>query len=488
MKLNKITILLGTALLSAQSVAAGFKIYEQSTSALGNAYAGRGAVVEDASIVYSNPAGLTQLERANLVVGGSYVHGQSEYRNAQAQNVLGQPVSGEASGEFDIGEFVPFTFYAAPINDEFAWGIGLFAPAAVVSNYDRDFIGRNFAQDTELTIISLQPTLAYQVNENFSVGLGVSVSYAEGKLSAFKDIGGLCENVDFINAAYAPLGLGDVHNSDYCNIEYVHDANDWAFNATLGMLWQPTETTSIAVTYNSPIKFDLATDFTVTNTPIVGANAGGREDLLAIGDTLPAVDLNTGLLASSPIEKEAANLSLTLPQNISVSLDQQVSSRLSLQASIQWMDWSEFENISIISEESGVISQATETELAGEGYIAYIPEKWDDTFAVAVGMTYQWSSDIKLKSGFAYDTSAIPSEYRTARIPTEDRIWWTVGANWQVNQDWSLDFAYGHMWVNDASVEEFEYNVNDERFNNARFSADYETDAHLLSMQLNYWF
>ncbi|NRA60502.1 MAG: transporter, partial [Psychrobium sp.] len=34
--------------------AAGFKIFEQSTSAMGNAYAGRGAQITDASIGFTN--------------------------------------------------------------------------------------------------------------------------------------------------------------------------------------------------------------------------------------------------------------------------------------------------------------------------------------------------------------------------------------------------------------------------------------------------
>ncbi|WP_448556578.1 OmpP1/FadL family transporter [Thalassotalea montiporae] len=492
MQYKKLSIIISSLLLSSSfsqiTQAAGFKIYEQSTSSMGNAYAGRGAVVEDASILYSNPAGLTKLPGASLSIGGGYIFGQSEYSNVSATNVLGQPVSGETSGDFDISEVVPYAFYASPINDEWAWGVGLYAPAAISSTYDENFIGRNFAQDTELTIISLQPTLAYQVSEQFSVGLGISVSYAEGRLTAFKDIGGLCENADFINAAYAPLGLGDVHNSNYCDIQYELDSSDWAVSATLGALWQPSRETSIAFVYNSAIDLTLANDFEITNVPIVGAAAGGRDDLFVVAPELPAVDLNTGLLGSSPLEKEAAQMDLTLPQNFSISVNQVLSPEISLQASLQWMDWSEFDNISIISEqETGPISQVTEADLNEEGYIAYIPEKWEDTFALALGVTYQWSPKIKLKTGVAYDTSPIPQERRTARIPTDDRIWWTIGGNWQLNSDWTLDLAYGYMWMKDTSINEFEYNVQDQRITNANLTADYDTNVHLLSVQLNYW-
>ena len=44
---------------SASAQAAGFALIEQSASGMGNAYAGGGAIAEDASTIFFNPAGMT---------------------------------------------------------------------------------------------------------------------------------------------------------------------------------------------------------------------------------------------------------------------------------------------------------------------------------------------------------------------------------------------------------------------------------------------
>ena len=46
--------------------ASGFKLNEQSASGVGTAFAGRAAVVEDASTVFYNPAGMSKLKRAEI--------------------------------------------------------------------------------------------------------------------------------------------------------------------------------------------------------------------------------------------------------------------------------------------------------------------------------------------------------------------------------------------------------------------------------------
>ena len=56
--------------------ASGFQLTEQNGSGLGNAYAGSAAVAENASTIYYNPAGMTQL-RDREVSGGLAAVGTS---------------------------------------------------------------------------------------------------------------------------------------------------------------------------------------------------------------------------------------------------------------------------------------------------------------------------------------------------------------------------------------------------------------------------
>ena len=65
-------VLLG--LWAGASHGAGFQLLEQNASGLGNAYAGSAAVAENASTVYFNPAGMTELAERSFSVGATSIH------------------------------------------------------------------------------------------------------------------------------------------------------------------------------------------------------------------------------------------------------------------------------------------------------------------------------------------------------------------------------------------------------------------------------
>lgn len=84
MQQKKIARLLSAALLSMTSgaaCAAGFQLLEQNASGIGNAYAGSAAVAENASTIFFNPAGMTELQARELSVGMSLVRPVFEYKD-----------------------------------------------------------------------------------------------------------------------------------------------------------------------------------------------------------------------------------------------------------------------------------------------------------------------------------------------------------------------------------------------------------------------
>ncbi len=467
--------------------AAGYQLREQSTSAAGNAFAGRGAQITDASLIYSNPAALTELSRAQLTLGGSWLTGSSHFSNASASNAAGLPVSGPDSGEVKLDAVVPHLFYSTPLNQRWSAGIGLFVPFGLSSDYDADFVGRYFARETGFSVYALQPTLAYRVSERLSIGGGISINYAQGVLSKNKDHSGMCESEAYLNQAY---GM-PVYQAAYCDSVYEVEGDDWGVGLNLGVHWRPTPSTRVALVYQSEVNYTLKGDSTITNTPITGANVGDNPMLLNVGDTLPAIDLSNGLLAVDPRKTEASRLKLTTPQQLSLSLDQQLTPAWSVQASAQWTEWSAFKHIVIESEQQGgSISASTQQpqNLAVSGYIGYIPEYWQDTWAVSVGTSYALNDAWQLKLGVSWDQDPTTDAHRTARVPTADRWWYAAGARWQLAEAWAIDLAYAYMAMEDTQVNEFEYNGLDQQIYNSGYSADYQASAHMLSLQATYLF
>ena len=477
-----------SALFSLSAQSEGYKLFEQSVSSMGNAYAGRGAQITDASLVYSNPAALTKLDGAQLSGGLNLITAKTRYRNAQAQSANGQSVVGRTEGSNSLNELVPFVFYSDKVSDSLSWGIGFYVPFGLSSDYDNDFVGRYFADETAIEVLSLQPSIGYKLNEQWSVGMGISVNRAEGTLSKYKDHSGLCElGEQTTNAMFG----APVYNAAYCDSHYEVEGDDVAFGYTLGIHGEPIQGTRLALTYHSAIHFRLSGDSVITNTPITGANVVGNPNYLVIAPNLPAIDLATGKLAANSQLTEASKVALTTPATAAFSLDQQLTKALSVQFSAAWTEWSAFESIDIVSADANPsISLNTQipANLNNPGQIGYIPEYWHNSWSFAAGATYVLQSDVTLKAGVAYDENPIAQSHKTARIPTDDRVWASVGANWQLTDKLSLDFAYGYLFTGDVSVNEREYNVQDVPLYNSGYQGDYSNKSQLFAVGANYSF
>jgi long-chain fatty acid transport protein len=78
---------------------------------------------------------------------------------------------------------VPNAFFAMDINDRMRFGLGITAPFAVSTSYGKGWVGRYHAVDSELLTVDINPSIAYRVNDNLSIGGGVSAQYADAKLT-----------------------------------------------------------------------------------------------------------------------------------------------------------------------------------------------------------------------------------------------------------------------------------------------------------------
>lgn len=478
-----IVCLLHTSLASAE----GYKLYEQSVSSMGNAYAGRGAQVTDASLVYSNPAALTQLKGPYLSNGLNLIDAETRYHDAFAQNANGAPVVGRNSGQNSLLEVVPFIFFSDELAERFNYGVGFYVPFGLSSDYDNDWVGRYFANETAIQVLALQGSVAFELSPSWSIGLGLTINHAEGTLSKYKDHQGLCETGEKINAVYQR----DVFNSLYCHSHYEVSGDDVAPGFSLGVHGNPFEHLNVALVYHSALKFNLAGDSTITNTPITGANVANSAHFIVMAPQLPAISKSTGKLAAQPLLRESSQLALTTPANLMFSLDHQFAQHWSWQTSINWTGWSAFQHIEIISNDaypSISLSTSQPQNLASAGYIGYIPEYWHDTWSAAIGITWQYQPKLQFKTGIAYDENPIRQSHKTARVPTADRCWWTIGSTWILSTQWSMDLAYGYMWMNALTINEHEFNTKDQRLYRSQLQASFKNHAKVLGMQLNYRF
>jgi long-chain fatty acid transport protein len=91
--MNKLNLRIVPALLlvafSGAASAAAFQLWEQNASGLGTAYAGSAAVADNASTVFFNPAGMTQLSGFQFSAGVTGVGPSYEFRDSGSTGATG---------------------------------------------------------------------------------------------------------------------------------------------------------------------------------------------------------------------------------------------------------------------------------------------------------------------------------------------------------------------------------------------------------------
>ncbi|EAZ99569.1 OmpP1/FadL family transporter [Marinobacter sp. ELB17] len=157
---------------------------------MGVANAGAAANPENASTAFFNPAGMSRLRGTNISFGVAVLDIDAEVKSGStiATDALGDPVKGSGGGDIADLAVLPNFFMTHEVNDSIDVGFGIHAPYGLAADYDDDFVGRYFADKTELTAISFTPSIAVNNGKDLSMGLGINIVYAEARLTKFQDI------------------------------------------------------------------------------------------------------------------------------------------------------------------------------------------------------------------------------------------------------------------------------------------------------------
>src|SRR5262245_61729713 len=178
------------AAASAPASAAFFQIAEQSASGIGNAFAGGAAIAEDASTVWYNPAGMTRLDRPQLVVGGSYIRPTFTANVLSASSAIG-PIAG-GGGDGGVPAFVPNLYATFPVSARFAVGAAINAPFGLVTDYPNGWAGRYYTLRSDIKTVNINLAAAFKINDAFSVGLGANHQRLDAELTQAVDFATLC--------------------------------------------------------------------------------------------------------------------------------------------------------------------------------------------------------------------------------------------------------------------------------------------------------
>jgi long-chain fatty acid transport protein len=81
-------------------------------------------------------------------------------------------------------------------------------------------------------------------------------------------------------------------------------------------------------------------------------------------------------------------------------------------------------------------------------------ENFKNTWRVGLGAVHRYDDAWSIKMGLAYDQSPVNDTDRTARLPDNNRLWLSVGGQYKLSKDGTLDFGYAHVFIKDASINQ----------------------------------
>lgn len=227
--------------ISGTAAASGFALIEQSSSGLGNAYAGGSASAEDASTVFFNPAGMTNIKGSQVVVAVHAIQPSAKFSNNGSTGALGTDTGGDA-GSLAV---VPSLYFVGDINEQWKYGLGVSSPFGLKTEYASTWIGKNLAIKSDLKTLNINPSVSYKMNEMVSLGFGLDAQYAQAELSK----------------AGGALGVVNV------------TGNDWAYGWNMGALMQVNKELRIGAAYRSSIKHTLKGDATFASAAVYNGSA-----------------------------------------------------------------------------------------------------------------------------------------------------------------------------------------------------------------------
>ena len=285
-------ISLGICLTTFLTQAAGLWLYEQATPDMGSASAGRVALANDASTASVNPAGMTRLGRSQLLAGFQMLYVDTKFDTDFAE--FGGGDGGNAGGWVPAASFS----YAHKVSPDLWLGISVGSFFGLGLDYGKSWAGRYYVQEAEFLTIGVNPGIGYRVNEQWSIGAGVSV--VNSKLTQ--------------KTAIRNLG------ADQADGQLKLEEDDWGYGYNLGVLYEPNETSRFGLTYRSEIEFEYK----------------DTASLKGLQPPLSGIANIVGLVGSK------VDMEMNLPQAVMFSAYHRLTDRLAIMGNIGWQEWSSF--------------------------------------------------------------------------------------------------------------------------------------------------
>lgn len=374
-----------------QAFAAGYKMEFQSVSVLADG--GDAAVVEDAGTNWYNSAGLVYLPQ-QLVGSAIELFSRTTYTGSIFAPSATFPLTANFSDQGSAHSFqnitLPALHYSLPFkNNKFAFGLSVVPAWGLAENYGQSSFVRYQLTRIYTKTIDIAPSLAWKINNKWSLGAGPDFNY----LSLQSRFNG---NIGFPTF---PDAISRV------------SADAWNTGWHMGALLRLDDYTRFGLNYRSKIVMNLK----------------GYSALYGAGLANP--------------ETNAFTFNWVLPPTTSLSAYRDLSPCWALMGTLAYDQWSTLRSYSI----NNYMSPTGLTPVS-------LPQGFRDTLDISVGAHYRFSDKLLLRGSLKYEPTPTGDQHRDINFPDGNKLGVNLGGRYQFNKKLALDLIYAHVFTKTVPI------------------------------------
>jgi long-chain fatty acid transport protein len=416
--------------LNTNAMAAGsgsFRLEVPDAAAMGKGSAFVGEANSPAAVYY-NPAGLTQIKKAQVSFGTAFLAPQTDF----------QPSGNNDKVQMRRNTFwVPHLYAAVPvISDKLTFGLGATSYFGLGTEWAQDSPLRYTATEAVIETKNYMLTGAYQLNEQWTFAV-----------SADNDDSSVSKKKKLLQPALAD---GDSHLK----------GKDNAWGYRLATMYKVNEQHQLGLMYRSRINHKYEGKVYLDN---LNNGSGVTNYQTIFGGTSYETKFT---------EK------LTLPQSVILGYSFKPTTKWTFNFDLEWMDWS-----SVKHEAANWTDETNATRLAVLNVGNPAPRDWHSVWSQAIGFEYAATDRLRLRGGYYHHTSPIPQDTWEPNLPDSNSHGLTTGFGYDLSKNLTVDITYSGLMYEQRKIDNTVGNVF-----GANIDGQYKQYTHIGLMTLTYKF
>lgn len=368
----------------------------------------------------------------------------------------------------DLGEGWPVAAPTAgvsynPPGSKLTFATAVYAPLVAGFGSEDGNPGNYMGQQLAMERITyLSPSIAYQINDELSIGASVGMSYQaiamKTDLRFPNEMIGVLRMVD--EAVCAPFRensniITDLFLFGICNAQEgmnpfgqfgkmeVALEQSLSPSYNIGVMWDPSEDFGFGMVYQSSAKMRLKGKYFIDNAYaprelIRGLNTSATGQILAqiLGFPNYIPPTESGLVA----------MDLEYPAHLQAGIKYKVLPDLQVNVDVGWTDYSSWDKfkfefdrqVSALKIAKLLSNEVSDTSLS-------LPLGFQSAWNWGIGLEYSANDRLKLRMGYEPRTSSIPDNKRNTMVPINNAQLFGLGLGYRFDEDTDIDLSIAFL-------------------------------------------